>query len=232
MDSYRVKGLVIKTIDYKDSDRLITLLTDEGKLLLRMRGCRKANSKLRYSATLFYYGEYILQKTKGGLVVVGVDTINSNYNLVENLDCFYVGCVILEVAEKLSREYYPDSILMDFILDSLKELENAEDRIKYLPLFLKNALDIEGHGLNDLYLDGVHHMFSYEDGGVVERASLGAFPISDGLLAELTSLVKFDKVQGTYIRELLTLLSKYFKVNVQKQLYSIQEVINLIDILN
>lgn len=230
MDSLRVKGLVLRSVDYKESDRLISLLTDEGKLVLRMRGCRKSTSKLRYASNPFYYGEYILQKTKGGIVVVGVDTIN-NYYQMENLEAFYVGCVILEVADKISKEDFPDPVLKDFIIESLEELASVDNPIHYLPVFLKNALDIEGHGLNDLYLDGKHHMFSHEEGGVIERATIGSFAISDTILAELTSLVKENRVVGTNLRELLTLLSKYFKVNVQKQLVSIQEVINLIDIL-
>ncbi len=231
MDTARVKGLVVKTIDYKESDRLITLLTDEGKLVLRIRGCRKSGSKLRYAANLFYHGEYILQKTKGGIVVVGVDTINTYYQIVENLDSFYVGSVILEVADKLSREDYPDTVLYDFIIKCLDELIVVDTPIYYLPIFLKNALDIEGHGLNDLYLDGRHNYFSYEEGGVVEKAIIGSFSLSEGLLSELISLVKENNVIGSNIGELLVLLSKYFKINVQKQLVSIQEVINLIDVL-
>lgn len=231
MNTEKVKGLVVKAIDYKDSDRLVTLLTEKGKLVLRIRGCRKAGSKLRHSAVPFFYGEYILQKTKASLVVVGVDTIDSHYAIVNDLDSFYVGCVILEVADKLSREGFPDVPLMDFILESLTDLIACENPIYYLPVFLKNAFEIEGHGLNDLYLDGKHSIFSYEEGGIIEKATMGSFSLSEGLLHEYISLVKNGIVSGAYLRELLTLLAKYFKVNVQKELIGIQEVINLIDIL-
>ena len=55
------KALVLRGVDYKESDRILTLLTrDMGKVTVSARGCRKKNSPLSAGCQLLCWSEFVL----------------------------------------------------------------------------------------------------------------------------------------------------------------------------
>ena len=55
---FKSDALLIKSCDYGESDKIITLLTaDRGKLTAGMKGVRKAGAKLRFAAQPFCFAE-------------------------------------------------------------------------------------------------------------------------------------------------------------------------------
>ena len=54
-------ALVIRAVDYKENDRILTLLSPRyGRVEAACRGCRKPQSPLLSAAELFSLGEYVL----------------------------------------------------------------------------------------------------------------------------------------------------------------------------
>ena len=49
-------GLVLRTVDYKETDRILTVLTPQaGLLTVKARGCRRKNSPLAAATQLLVY---------------------------------------------------------------------------------------------------------------------------------------------------------------------------------
>ena len=98
----RIKGLCIRNIDYKDNDSLITIASlERGKILATVRGSKKQTSRLRFSASLFCFADYILnQSNSGRYVVTGCDLIDSFLPLREDIDKFYLASIMLEILDK------------------------------------------------------------------------------------------------------------------------------------
>ena len=70
MASHKVLGVVTRAVNYRDHDRILTLVTRErGKLTATARGCRKPQSKLLTAASPFCYGEYVLNERNGRFYV-------------------------------------------------------------------------------------------------------------------------------------------------------------------
>ncbi len=61
-----IKGLVLKSVKYGESDKLITILTEEGKMFFKARGIRSLTSKNAAGCSAFVYSEFELEK-KGDL---------------------------------------------------------------------------------------------------------------------------------------------------------------------
>ena len=60
-EEIKTEGICLRSVEYGESDRIITLLTDnQGKLAVRAKGISSPKSKLRHAATPFSFGEYIL----------------------------------------------------------------------------------------------------------------------------------------------------------------------------
>ena len=63
----RVQAIVLKTLDYRDHQRIVTLMTEElGLLSFLIRGLKKGNRFIL--TTPFSHGEYVLKKSKGDLL--------------------------------------------------------------------------------------------------------------------------------------------------------------------
>ncbi len=57
---YRVQGIVIRSMDYGEGNKIITLFTRElGKMSVVARGAKKVKSRYGSSAQLFTYGDYL-----------------------------------------------------------------------------------------------------------------------------------------------------------------------------
>jgi DNA repair protein RecO (recombination protein O) len=65
MSSYKVDAIVIRSREFKESDRLVTLYSREhGKISAVAKGARKSTSKQRGGVQLYTYADFMLYKGK------------------------------------------------------------------------------------------------------------------------------------------------------------------------
>lgn len=127
------KALVLRTVDYKESDKILTLFTrDRGKLTASARGCRKKGSAIAAGCQLLAWSEMVLYDYQGRWSVKEAATQRLFRGVLEDLERLALGCYFAEVAELLAveEEEYPE--LLSLILNSLHALDKMPD--KPLPL--------------------------------------------------------------------------------------------------
>src|SRR5690554_843556 len=103
-----VHGLVTKTVDYKDSDKILTLLTfEKGRITVIAKGVRKQGSKLAHCARLFYCGEFECVSSKGLMVLTGSSMIEDFSSLANDLETLYCASHLIEVTQHLVMDEEP-----------------------------------------------------------------------------------------------------------------------------
>lgn len=124
------KGIIIKTIDYGESDKIITILNEHGaKVPLMVRRAKKSKSGLQANTQLFVYGLFIYSKWKGMGTLSSVDVIEQNYHL--RLDIYESSYASL-CAETIDRSIEADEIsknsyeMLHFVLDKIKQGISAQ----------------------------------------------------------------------------------------------------------
>ncbi|WP_432716984.1 DNA repair protein RecO [Staphylococcus equorum] len=124
------KGIIIKTVDYGESDKIITILNEHGaKVPLMVRRAKKSKSGLQANTQLFVYGLFIYSKWKGMGTLSSVDVIDQNYNL--RLDIYESSFANLS-AETIDRSIESDEIsqysydLLHFVLSKIKDGVSAQ----------------------------------------------------------------------------------------------------------
>ncbi|NWK85633.1 DNA repair protein RecO [Staphylococcus sp. GSSP0090] len=124
------KGIIIKTIDYGESDKIITILNEHGaKVPLMVRRAKKSKNGLQANTQLFVYGLFIYSKWKGMGTLSSVDVIDQNYHL--RLDIYESSYASL-CAETIDRSIEADEIsknsyeLLHFVLDKIKQGISAQ----------------------------------------------------------------------------------------------------------
>ena len=68
MEIEKIEGIVLRSQDYKESHRIITLFTPEGLISLIVRGISRKNSRLLTLTTPFCNAEYLYRKTHSELL--------------------------------------------------------------------------------------------------------------------------------------------------------------------
>ena len=87
-----INGFVLKNIEYKENDGIITCLTEQGLVTFKARGINKLTSKNRSSCLLYARSEFTLEEAKTGhLILTKGKLLNSNFNLYSSLD--YMTCL-------------------------------------------------------------------------------------------------------------------------------------------
>ena len=150
MDEFRVTGIVISSIDYKEKDKLVTLITLElGKITAVLKGVKNKNAKLKFAGQLFCFAQFLLVKRGEFHTIINAEQIESFYELTQNYSKFLVGQTMLEVSNIIMQ---PSIISETYFLQLLKLLrvlldDNSNENIVLLK-FLLQVLEQSGYGLN------------------------------------------------------------------------------------
>lgn len=126
-------ALVLRTVDYKETDKILTLLTqDQGKLTASARGCRKKGSAIAAGCQLLAWAEVVLYDYQGRWSVKEAAVERLFQGVRDDIERLVLGCYFAEVTELLAVEGEENPELLSLILNSLHALDKLPE--KPLPL--------------------------------------------------------------------------------------------------
>lgn len=122
--AYRnTQGIVLSRTDYRENDRMITLLSPSlGRVDALCRGCRKPKSPLISAGELFCMGEYVLFSASGRDTVTSCAVIETFYPLRLDYARLSYGAMMLFCAQRTAQPGEPAPHLFILLARSLKRL--------------------------------------------------------------------------------------------------------------
>lgn len=124
------KGIIIKTVDYGESDKIITILNEHGaKIPLMVRRAKKVNTGLQATTQLFVKGLFIYNKWRGMGTLSSVDVINSYYGLRTDIFTNSYASLCLETIDGAMDTDHVDVkmyALLEFTLSQIDEGLSAQ----------------------------------------------------------------------------------------------------------
>ena len=123
-----VKGLIIKEQTIGESDRLVTLLSDEFGLVRAFvrRAQNYKNSNLS-ATSLFAYGEYKLYRGKDAFVIDNARPIEMFFALRQDLERLALAQYFAQLTYYLGAEEQPSHEMLRLILNALHLLCKGEN---------------------------------------------------------------------------------------------------------
>jgi DNA repair protein RecO (recombination protein O) len=116
----KVKGVVIRSVDIKDSDKLITLYTEEKGIVTAIaNGSKTLKSRYMAATQLFCYGNYVLYKKGDFFFVREVELIESFFDLRLTIERTALATYICDVINYVGVFEMPDVPLLRLTLNSL-----------------------------------------------------------------------------------------------------------------
>lgn len=116
-------GLVLRETEYKDADKLLTVLTQErGKVTIRARGVRSRSSRLKSGCQLLAYSEFTVFESRGKMTVDEAVPQELFLPLRKDIELLSLASYFAQVAEVLSPEEDPNPALLSLTLNALAAL--------------------------------------------------------------------------------------------------------------
>lgn len=128
MEITRVKGIVLSEMPYKESSKLLNIVTKEyGVVGVIAKGAKSMKSKLRSVTTKLTYAEFQINYKEGKLsTLICADVINPLYNIKNNLLKISYASYILELTNQVLKENNNGEIF-NILLSTLLKLEEGLD---------------------------------------------------------------------------------------------------------
>ena len=223
----KCEGIVIRTNDYGETNKVVTLYTREwGKIGAMARGAKKPSSRLASVTQLFTYGFFVIQKSKGLGSLQQGDSISTMRNVRNDIFLTAYCSYIVELTDKCTEDRKPNPYLFEMLQQILHHINEGQDPDVLLHIYEMKMLNTIG-----LYpkLDGCvicqqsdgEFAFSIREGGFLCHRCINKDPyhlkISVSTVKLLRLFYYFDlnrlgkvSVKSETKRELKQVISAYY----------------------
>ncbi|WP_223067135.1 DNA repair protein RecO [Paenibacillus caui] len=234
---YRVEGIVIRSMDYGEGNKIITLLTEhDGKAGVLVRGAKKPKSRHAALTLPFTYGQYIFFRNSGLGTLNAGEIMESHHLLREDLTLAAYASYACELLDRILQDEETGAFWFTQLKACLEALEGGKDAAVVIHLYEMKILQAAGYGpeLEVCVVSGTDQeldFFSPRLGGVLSRRCRhmdpAAMPISPSVLKLLRLLRRLDMrrlgnvaVKDSTKAELKTLMRALMDMQIGIQLKS------------
>ena len=109
-----------------DYDKMVTILTPNGKIGCAAKGARRPKSLLMAGTQFFCFGEYLIFKGNNSYNINSCDTIEIFYNLRTDLDKLNYAVELCKIVEKVTYENQNTYKIMQLLLNTLYVISETE----------------------------------------------------------------------------------------------------------
>lgn len=233
MPNETLNGIVLRTTDYRESDRILNVFTREkGLVAVTSRGCRKQSSKLAAFSNQFCYGEMEVYERAGKLYLSNATIEQSFYSIRESYEQLLSATQIIKISERVLSREIANIEMFPLLFTCLSLIAYGDNDPRDIELcYLVKMLKFSGYGpvLTRCVVCGrdVSHCrtvrFSAKLGGSVCESCGGSYPNANAITLEaLRRMANLDiadvrkvKLPDAVRNELYPMLYDYAEYNYE-----------------
>lgn len=135
-----VSALVVRAVDYKETDRILTLLTAQnGLMTVKAQGCRRKNSPLAAPTQLLVYSQMTLFEYRDHYSLKEAVVQEQFLGVREDLAKLSLASYFAEVAQSVGVEGESNPELLSLVLNSLYALDKLQKPLE----LVRGAFDLK-----------------------------------------------------------------------------------------
>jgi DNA repair protein RecO (recombination protein O) len=145
----RTQAIILHRTKYGETDRILNLLTPEGRKSCVAKGVRKEKSKLAGGIEMFTVSDVVIHESeKSDMGILTSAKMVKNYmNIVSDLDRFELGSKVIKLANKIS-ENVDSPELFNLVNQCFWALDKNLNKDLVESYFLFNLMRISGEDVN------------------------------------------------------------------------------------
>lgn len=178
----KCEGIVIRTTDYGENNKIVTIYTREwGKIGVMARGAKKPNSRLAAITQLFTHGYFLVSRGSGLGSVQQGERISSFRSIGEDIFLTAYASYIVELTDKCTEDKKPNPFHFELLFQTLNYLNEGYDPVILMHIYEMKMLNSMGLYpiLNQCSVCGStdgHFSFSVREGGFICERCLSKDP--------------------------------------------------------
>ena len=234
MKLLKTKGLIIAEKTVSDFDKIVTILTPNGKIEAAAKGARRPKSLLMAATQFLCFGEYLLYKGGNTYSINSCETIEIFYNIRTDLDKLKYASHITKIISDVTTENQNTYKVMQLFLNTLYMISETDKNLSLInSVFTLRLLSIIGYRpiidecKNCKTKENLTY-FSFKDSGfkclACGKQDKGAIEISSTtkdairyiILADSKKIFSFNVPQET-IKELEIISKIYLQEKLEKE---------------
>ncbi|MDR7237231.1 DNA repair protein RecO [Neobacillus drentensis] len=192
----KCEGIVIRTTDYGETNKIVTLYTREwGKVGAMARGAKKPNSRLSSITQLFTHGYFLINRGSGLGSMQQGETATSLRSIGEDIFLTAYASYIVELTDKCTEEKKPNPYHFELLYQTLNYLNEGYDPDILMNIYEMKMLNVLGLNpiLNQCSICGNtdgHFSFSIREGGFICHRCLDKDPYHYKLSPSAVKLIR------------------------------------------
>ncbi|QBP40875.1 DNA repair protein RecO [Paenisporosarcina antarctica] len=124
----RVEGIVLKTQDYGESNKIVTLYSREfGKITAMARGAKKPASRLAAITQPFTYGSFLIQQGRGMGTMQQGEQIESYRHIREDIEATAYASFVVELINRAVEDSTPQPAIFNLLQQALHAIADEYD---------------------------------------------------------------------------------------------------------
>ncbi|MCO7175691.1 DNA repair protein RecO [Sporolactobacillus kofuensis] len=132
----KTEGFIIRTTDYGESNKIVTLYTKEfGKIGLMARGAKKPKNPLSAVSHVLFYGLCLFSKGRGLGTLYQAETLNAFRTVREDIEKMGYAALVLELTDRLTEERQPSESIYHLLQAILLLMDKGKDPAVLAALF-------------------------------------------------------------------------------------------------
>lgn len=203
----KCEGIVIRSKDYSEGNKIVTILTKEiGKISMMARGAKKANSRLSSVTQLLTHGHYLLARASSkSMATLQQGELIHSFRLVrQDLWLTSYAAYLAELIDKIIEDNQPHAYYYQLLLEALQYFEDGKDPQVVTHLIELKILQAEGYApeldqcVSCQTKEGIFSFSIREGGFICERCAYQdeqVIKLQQGTVKVLRALAKISPKQ-------------------------------------
>lgn len=223
----KMQGVVIRTQDYGESNKIVTLFSNKlGKFTAMAKGAKKPKSRMAAVTQPFIYGEYVVYVSKGLSTIQQGSIAHSMREIREDIEKTGYASYVLELTDKLMDQKQPHPYLYNELFYTLRWIASRDEYVIPALMYELKLYKIGGfaptlHACVQCSSTRLPYYFSVAEGGVLCQDCYMNDPRAvhlEGKLAEILHAfqqVSIEQIGNISLKQknkdlLRTLLDQYY----------------------
>ena len=202
----KVKGIIVKLIDYKDADKLASIFTlEQGLITAKFIGVKKDKAKFKAIAQPFVFADFVLTSKGNAKTVTSADLIDNFFNILTDYNKTICGYILLDMIKSILPSEKKEEDIFLLTLSALKNIENDNEFVATIDYILK-FISFSGMELQFPDVDYVY--FNKETAEFSTNRDINSQQIDKKVYTLLKNINRGEKVDAnpTTLKQALRLL--------------------------
>ncbi len=140
MGLIKTKGIILSESNMNDFDKMLTILTPNGKIGCAAKGARRPKSLLMAGTQIFAFGEYMLYQGTSSYHINSCDTIEVFYPIRTDLDKLKYASYMTKIINDVTDENQNTYRILQLFLNSLYMVSETDKDLDFILCVFKLRL--------------------------------------------------------------------------------------------